>query len=43
MVMGMLVGAAGAACVLKRRHRRAALEKYKTLDEDLAAHFRTLN
>jgi hypothetical protein len=43
MVMGMLVGATGTACVLKRRHRRAVLEKYKTSDEDLAAHFRTLN
>jgi hypothetical protein len=43
MIMGMLVGVAGTAWVLKRRHRCAILEKYKTSDEDLAAHFNALN
>jgi hypothetical protein len=43
MVMGMVLGVAGTAFVLKRRQRRAVLEKYKTSDEDLAAHFGTLN
>jgi hypothetical protein len=42
MFMGMLVGVAGTAGVLKRRHRRAILEKYKTSDDDLAAHFNAL-
>jgi hypothetical protein len=37
------MGSLGAACALKRRHRRAILEKYKTSDEDLTAHFQTLN
>jgi hypothetical protein len=36
MIMGMVLGAAGTAFILKRRQRRAVLEKYKTSDEDLA-------
>jgi hypothetical protein len=43
MIMGMVLGAAGTAFILKRRQRRAVLEKYKTSDDDLASHFRTLN
>jgi hypothetical protein len=42
MIMGMLLGVAGTAWALKRWHRRAVLEKYKTSDDDLAAHFNGL-
>jgi hypothetical protein len=42
MIMGMLLGVAGTAWVMKRRHRHAVLEKYKTSDDDLATHFNTL-